>query len=195
MNASLNGQGHGTPRPTHLHHKSINDILLGVEPVLHLLLAHDWREVELLQVPGEELMHYWNVLFFHWSQSSCLGRLEGKQTTSDVLTGNASAPSQAPNTSHCPTSYPILHLSTQTLKTESSGTLGNPSLPRLIPTQAQVLPLWDLLALCLLVKAVASISHSHGLGHLPKKHNPPRPILFQTPQHRAQDLLTMPLFF
>lgn len=73
-------QGPRTPLPAHLHHESVDDVLLGVEPVLHLLLAHDWCEVKLLQVPGEELVYYWNVLFFHWSQSSCLGRLEGRQT-------------------------------------------------------------------------------------------------------------------
>lgn len=53
--------------PTHLYHKSVNDVFLGVEPVLHLLLAHDRREVELLQVPGEQLVHHWNVLLLHWS--------------------------------------------------------------------------------------------------------------------------------
>lgn len=73
------GQRTRTPLPTHLHHKSVDDILLGVEPVLHLLLAHDWREVELLQVPSEKLVDYWNVFFFHWSQPGCLGSLEGRQ--------------------------------------------------------------------------------------------------------------------
>lgn len=50
-----------------LYHKSVNDVLLGVEPVLHLLLVHDRREVKLLQVPAEQLVHYWNVLLLHWS--------------------------------------------------------------------------------------------------------------------------------
>lgn len=76
----MSGQRPGTPLPTHLHHERVNDVLLRVEPVFHLLPAHDWREVKLLQVPGEELVNYWNVLFLHWSQSSCFGRLEGRQT-------------------------------------------------------------------------------------------------------------------
>lgn len=74
-----------------LHYKSVNDILLGIEPVLHLLLAHDWREVELLQVPGEELVHYWNVLFFHWSQPSCLGSLWQSVELHGTLHGHISA--------------------------------------------------------------------------------------------------------
>ena len=50
-----------------LYHKSVSGVLLGVEPVLHLPLVPDRAEVKLLQVPAEQLVHYWNVLLFRWS--------------------------------------------------------------------------------------------------------------------------------
>lgn len=44
--------------------------------MLHLVSAHDGRQVELLQVLGQELVHCGDISVLHWPQAGSLGSLQ-----------------------------------------------------------------------------------------------------------------------
>lgn len=60
----------------YLHQVSVDDVLLGQEPVLHLLHAHVWSQVELTEVFMQQAMHSRDVLHRHRPQASGLRGLE-----------------------------------------------------------------------------------------------------------------------
>ena len=114
-----------------------------VEPVFHLLLAHDCCDPKLLQVLDEELVHYEYVLFSHWSHPSCLESLWQLVELHSALHGQNSS-------------------GRTSLQSASMGLGTNASTCRC--QQALVIPLWQCkqLGRCLPGKPVR-LSHGSGL--------------------------------
>lgn len=61
----------------YLHHKCVYYVLLRQEPVVHLLLLHDWPKVELTQVLLQEGRHLRHVRLHHAPQTRGSCALEG----------------------------------------------------------------------------------------------------------------------
>lgn len=67
----------------HLYQEGVNDVLLGQEPMLHLLHAHSWSQVELTEIILQQAVHSRDVLHRHRLQASSLRSLETKRQRHD----------------------------------------------------------------------------------------------------------------
>lgn len=63
----------------YLHQVGVDDVLLGQEPVLHLLRAHDWSQVELTEIILQQAVHNRDILHRHRPQASGLRSLETRR--------------------------------------------------------------------------------------------------------------------
>lgn len=71
----------------HLHQVSVNNILLGQQPVFYLFLVHGGHQVEMAQVLTEEAMHHRHILLGHWPQTLSLRSLKGEKTGEEKING------------------------------------------------------------------------------------------------------------
>lgn len=53
----------------YLHQVSVDNVLLGKQPVFHLLLVHGRHQAELAEVLAQELVHHRHVLLGHRPQT------------------------------------------------------------------------------------------------------------------------------